>query len=243
MTLTELNSLLIKIIKGYFTQAQVMPANQSFVPSAKKSLVTVAVGNVKRATNPPVKVVDGIPVKFYPACAPLTINLFTGGLQKDIAPGYTPISINTAQDDMLDFADYLNSDHIIQLCHEHDIALLIPDTVQDLTGIVNDTNYRFRAMMEATVCFTMASIGYTGILDDDSVVHKRINPDGTEDIYTGGDIQADDVVSIDPTIKPTPSGGGGVIDDGTGDNDSSLLPNELPQFVRTAQKTPLSRVI
>ena len=53
-------------------------------------------------------------------------------------------------------------------------------------------------MLEIAVYFTMTAIGITGTLDIDSVKHSD-----DED-----DIQADDVVKIEPQVTPTPSGGG-----------------------------------
>ena len=44
----------------------------------------------------------------------------------------------------------------------------------------------------------MVAVGFTGSLDMDSVKHA----DGEDDI------QADDVIKIEPQVTPTPSGGG-----------------------------------
>ena len=109
---------------------------------------------------------------------------------------------------MLGFASFLNSEYVIQWCHRHDLALVVPPTVQNLTGLINDTNYEFRSMLEISARFTMTAIGYTGTLSPDSVKHITIGPDGTPEEVSGGDIQADDVTRLDPTIEPTPSGGG-----------------------------------
>lgn len=99
---------------------------------------------------------------------------------------------------MLAFESFLNSPFVTQWCHQHDIAIVVPTAVQDLTDLVHDTNYEFRAMLEIAVYFTMTAIGITGTLDIDSVKHS----DGEDDI------QADDVINIEPQVTPTPSGGG-----------------------------------
>ena len=114
---------------------------------------------------------------------------------------------------MLAFASFLNSEYVVQWCHERDIAIVVPPTVQDLTGLIHDSNFEFRAMMEITVYFTMTAIGYTGTLAPESVKHSGtiVDPETGEEKpyeYEGGDIQADDVSELVPAIKPTPSGGG-----------------------------------
>lgn len=208
MTVAELKRLLKELTELYFTGATVTYTKQSFAVKPTKPLVTITLGSVDRPLNPPMKVIDGRPVALYPATMPVQIDLFTQGRQTEIGPGYTPIVEDTAEDDMLGFASFLNSEYVIQWCHRHDLALVVPPTVQNLTGLINDTNYEFRSMLEISARFTMTAIGYTGTLSPDSVKHITIGPDGTPEEVSGGDIQADDVTRLDPTIEPTPSGGG-----------------------------------
>lgn len=197
MTLSELKKLLVQLTQTYFAGATVTYAKQSFVAKPGSPLVTLTTGSVNRSRNPPVKIIEGTPVAFYPASVPVQIDLFTHGRQEEVAPGFTPIAENTAEDDMLAFESFLNSPFVTQWCHQHDIAIVVPTAVQDLTDLVHDTNYEFRAMLEIAVYFTMTAIGITGTLDIDSVKHS----DGEDDI------QADDVINIEPQVTPTPSGG------------------------------------
>ena len=186
MTFSELKKLLVQLTQTYFAEATVTYAKQSFVAKPGSPLVTLTTGSVNRSRNPPVKIIEGTPVAFYPASVPVQIDLFTHGRQEEIAPGFTPIAENTAEDDMLAFESFLNSPFVTQWCHQHDIAIVVPTAVQDLTDLVHDTNYEFRAMLEIAVYFTMTAIGFTGTLD----------------------IDADDVIEIEPQVTPTPSGGG-----------------------------------
>jgi hypothetical protein len=208
MTLSELRTEIRQLTELYFTGATVRFAKQSFTVKADKPLVLLTVAPVSRPMNPPVKVIDGRPVAFYPASTTIQVDLFTNGEQREIAPGFTPVAENTAEDDLLAFASFLNSEYATQWCHKRDIAIVVPQTVQDVTGLVNDTNFEFRAMMEVTVYFTMTAIGYTGTLAPESVKHSGVNPDDGEPYETeGGDIQADDVTSLVPEFKQTASGG------------------------------------
>lgn len=213
MNLSELKLLIKQLTELYFTGATVTYAKQSFAAKPVNPLVTLTTGAVSRPMNPPVKIIDGRPVCFYPASVPIQIDLFTHGRQTEVAPGITPIVENTAEDDMLAFTAFLNSEYAVQWCHKRDIAIVVPATVQDLTGLIHDTNYEFRAMAEIVVYFTMAAIGYTGSLTPESVKHTGA---GGEEI-SGGDIQADDVTALKPEISQTPSGGGN--SEMTGDED------------------------
>lgn len=208
MNLSELKELIKQLTEMYFAGATVTYAKQSFVAKPANPLVTLTTGAVSRPMNPPVKIIDGRPVSFYPASVPIQIDLFTNGRQTDLAPGFTPIAENTAEDDMLSFANFLNSEYAVHWCHGHDIAIVVPNTVQDLTGLIHDTNYEFRAMVEITVYFTMTAIGYTGTLSPDSVKHSGGGESGNPAEPGGGDIQADDVTALMPEISQTPSGGG-----------------------------------
>lgn len=213
MKVLELRDLLLEITKVYFSQATVRYTKRSFASKPTNPLVTLTMGTVRRATNPPTRIIDGRPVSFYPATVNVQIDLFTNGRKTDLGPGVTPIVDNTAEDDMLSFMEFLNSDYAVQWCHRHDIAIIVPNTVEDLTGVVSDTSYDFRAMAEIMVNFTMEAIGYTGTLTPESVKHvaSETNPaPGHEpgEEYYGGDIQADDVTEVIPATEVTPSGGG-----------------------------------
>lgn len=200
MKVSEVKEEIRRLAELYFTGATVTFTKQSFLAKPMKPLVTLSSGAVSRVSYPPMKVLDGRPVFFYPASVPIQIDLFTRGRMKKPEPGMMLVAENTAEDDLLGFADFLNSEFVTQWCHEKDIAILLPDTVQDLTGLLNDTNYEYRAMLEITVYFTMPAIGYTGTLAAESVKH--------EDGNGGGDIQADDVSALEPIVQTTPSGGG-----------------------------------
>lgn len=100
MTLAELKKLLVQLTQTYFAGATVTYAKQSFVAKPGSPLVTLTTGSVNRSRNPPVKIIEGTPVAFYPASVPVQIDLFTHGRQEEVAPGFTPIAENTAEDDM-----------------------------------------------------------------------------------------------------------------------------------------------
>lgn len=193
MKINELKNELYFLTKEYFAGATVIFAKQSFMPKPDVPLVTISMGTISRPLNPPTRIIDGRPVASYPASVKVQFDLFTKGKKSFLAEGMTPVIENTVLDDMLGFAVFLNSEYAIQFCSRNDIAIVIPNTVEDLTDIVSDTNYKFRAMLEVTVYFTMDAIGYTASLAIESI-------EQSENENTG--------LIVEPVIEQTASGGG-----------------------------------
>lgn len=203
MTVSELRTLLRQLTSMCFSKATVIFSGQSFIAQPETPLVTITVGSVQRPLNPPTKLIDGKPVAFYPATVPVQIDLYTNGKQTEIASGFTPIAENTAEDEMISFSNFLNSLYVIDWCNHRDIAIVVPNVVQDLSGLVHDTNYQFRAMLEITVYCTMTAIGYTACIDPEgSIKHEGVDSDGKHYEYIGGGVQDDDVIGIKPVLKP-----------------------------------------
>lgn len=213
MDVGEARKVIYDLTKFYFQNAAVTYAKQSFRVKPTKPLVTLSFGSITRPLNPPVKVIDGRPVSFYPSTMMVQIDLFTKGKQRNIAEGITPVMENTAANDLMKFADFLGSEYAVQYCHKKDIAIVLLNTVQDLTDLINDTNFEYRAMLELELRFTSYAIGYTGTLSIESVKHETVDPITGEPV-SGGDIQ-DDVSELLPEVETTISGGGndGIIED------------------------------
>ena len=189
MTFGTLKKLIRQLTELYFTGATVRYSEQNFTPKPSSSLVTLTFGSVNRPRDPPMRFIDGHPVSYYPASVPVQIDLFTNGRQEETEPGFTPIVENTAEEDLLSFSSFLNSPYATQWCDHENISIVIPNEVRDLTGLIHDTNYEFRASFEISVYFTMEAIGYTGTLDLSSI--KPGEPE-----------------TIEPESTMTPSGGG-----------------------------------
>lgn len=206
MDVGEARKVIYDLTKFYFQNAAVTYAKQSFRVKPTKPLVTLSFGSITRPLNPPVKVIDGRPVSFYPSTMMVQIDLFTKGKQRNIAEGITPVMENTAANDLMKFADFLGSEYAVQYCHKKDIAIVLLNTVQDLTDLINDTNFEYRAMLELELRFTSYAIGYTGTLSIESVKHETVDPITGEPV-SGGDIQ-DDVSELLPEVETTISGGG-----------------------------------
>ena len=176
MNVTEARATVKKLTEMYFANAKVVYAKQSFMSKPEKPLVMLSFGSVNRPLNPPSIIFDGYPVSFYPSTMQVQIDLFTLGNKKELKKDVYVME-NTAENDMLLFFNFLNSPYAVRYCNEHDIAIVLNNSVQDLTGIINDTEYEFRAMLEFEVRFTQLAVGDTGTLSPDNI--KKDNEGNT----------------------------------------------------------------
>lgn len=143
-----------QLTEDFFKGYSVVFANQSRVAKPEIPLVTILPGNVKRpqAANHTVK--RGVLVGYYESRLTFTVDLFTNGKPIEDDDGDVVAYENTAMDELLEFADYLNSPKCVAWCHERDVSILIETDAQDLTGAVNDNNYEYRARLEVLFSFT-----------------------------------------------------------------------------------------
>lgn len=186
MNISEARNCILELAQYYFQKAKVVFAKQSFAVKKNNPLVTLSFGSINIPLNPPTKVIDGRPVSFYPTTMMVQIDLYTPGRKIEIASDVTPVMENTAVEDLLAFVNFLNSEHVIQYCHQKDIAIVIPNTVQDLTDLINDTNYQYRAMVEIEFRFTSVAVGYTGTLSHASIKDDSLVVPKVEETASGG---------------------------------------------------------
>ena len=187
MRVSQAKELFRSLTVRYFTGAEVTFTRQSRVAKPQLPLVTLTIGNVQRPLDPPCKWIDGEPVGYYPSRLSIQVDLFTHGAPvNDDETGETVAYENTAMDDMLAFADFLGSPYVVGWCHRNDTTVLIDGEIRDLTGLVNDNNYEFRAQMSVLFFFTQQTVGHAAVLSESSV-------------------QEDDII---PKFEQTSSGGG-----------------------------------
>lgn len=167
MNVNEVRKAILELAQLYFKGATVTLARQSRIAKQGVPLVTIYTGVVNRPLYPPTQIIDGVPVSYYPSSVTVQIDLFTKGRKVDTEEGSTPIMENTAVDDLAAFVSFLNSEYVVQYCNKKDISIVVPNAVQDLTGLIDDTNYEYRAMVEVTVNFTTRAIGITGTMSAD----------------------------------------------------------------------------
>ena len=159
----EAKELFRQLTEDFFEGYTVIFANQSRIAKPAIPLVTIRPGNVRRpqAANNEVND-DGNVIGYYLSTIPMTIDLFSNGTAIEDDDGNVVAYENTAIDEMTSYADYMNSPKGVSWCHKNDVSILITGEAQDLTGVVNDNNYEYRARLEVLFSFTHNTDAETG---------------------------------------------------------------------------------
>ena len=192
MTYNDARSIIYDATVSYFANATVTMANTKQVKKAKP-MVTMKFGPLQSNTFPNEVEYEGEPCDYYPASAKLEVQLFTNGRQ--LSNGGME---NTAVGDLTDYVNYMTSKMMVVEFGKHDLTVMKAGAVQDVSAIINDTSYEYRAMVEFDVNFTMAVVGYGGILDESSVKMDEPDPEHPGEVLPP---------HIDPVWTETDSGG------------------------------------
>lgn len=232
MRATEVKELFRDLTQRYFAGAWVTFSRQSRAAKPETPLVSITPGNVKRPLNPAYENAGGEMLGYYPSRIQMTVDLFTRGKAVvDDETGKTVAYENTAVDDMLAFADFLNSPHTVDWSNTHDVTLLIEGDVQDLTGLVNDNNYEFRSRLVVMLYFTQRAVGYAAVATEESIQQPAPGGD-TEDPGTPGTPDTPDDPGTPSDTPATP----GTSDSSTSESKKPGISSSVivPQFEQTS---------
>ncbi len=178
MKASEAKELFRQLAESFFEGYTLIFSNQSRIAKPRISLVTLTPGNVSRPQAANNETADGVIVGYYLSKMPIVVDLFTNGAAVEDDDGNVVAYSNSAMDEMLSFADYLNSPKCVAWCNEHDVSILIETDVQDLTGVVNDNNYEYRSRLEVLFYFTQETdknIGDVGYFSGADIENAPIN--------------------------------------------------------------------
>lgn len=226
MTFSEARGHIKNIVKKYFAGATVDFTKRSGSVTPQSPFVRITTGTPARDLFPVERMVNDRLVKYYQTKLPVQIDLFTNGEEGEPDENGFVQMEDTAVDDLTDFLDYLESHYVLHWCDRINASFSVNGPVQPLTGLVTDTDYQFRAMVELTFCFVHKSVGYVGIQDEASIKHpSEITPgtpqnpgetsspvtpsskgDGSEPGYVAPD-DTEEGVTVVPKYKQTSSGG------------------------------------
>lgn len=176
----------------YFSGATVAIANSKQVKKSRP-FVLMNFGPLQMTTFPNERYLDGEPCLYYPASMKLEVQLFTNG--RKLSNGAME---NTAVGDLTDYVNFMMSHYMTVELGRKEMSILSSGPVQDVTTVINDANYEYRAMVEFTVYFTVTSVGYAGILDESSIKTDQTDPENPGKVLPP---------YIDPEWKETDSGG------------------------------------
>lgn len=164
MRVKTARELFRQITKAYFSKSSVIFAQQSRAAKPKLNLVVITPGVVRRPYMANYGNSGAELIGSYETRMSITVDYFCHGLAiVDESTGATVAYENTAMDELIGFANYLNSKYVTDWCYLNDVAITIDDDAQDLTGIVNDNNYEYRARLSVQFYFTQRAVGQAAI--------------------------------------------------------------------------------
>ena len=158
MTLENVKSIIYDITAEFFKGATVIWSEQVNT-KPEPPYITLKTGGIRKTLFP---LVDG-EERAYNCSTTLEINLYTKGQKITVAEGVTGNYKNTATSDLLDFFSFIESDIVVDQLSAYGLDIMLEPPVRDLTGLQNDSKYRYRAMAEATVSFTQYANGPYGV--------------------------------------------------------------------------------
>lgn len=202
MTYTEMKRAVHGITTAYFSGATVEMANTKSTKKGKP-LVKLAFGQAQSTKFPVEKFLDGELCSFYPTTAKLEVQLFTNGVRLP-----NRAMENTAVGDLTDYVNYMMSEMVTNELNQQNLSMMVAGPVQDVTAIINDTSYEYRALVEFDISFTVAAVGFAGVLDESSIKidQPAPGPDPGEPEEPGGPGTPVDPGTPDQPIDPSTPG-------------------------------------
>ena len=146
------------VIAAYFESGEVCWVNQK-MPRPRSPYVTLRLENIRRRQHA-VKHMDtetGYMTEYRETSASLVMDLYEGGLNDD------GVIINTVLDDMESFVQYLESEAVTDMLDAKGIAIAVRDnSIQELTDMLNDAQFRYRARAVFDVRYQNHAVGPYG---------------------------------------------------------------------------------
>ena len=216
MTHGELKAAIEKLVSSYFGTASVVWGSVRGVKPTSP-LIVLNLGAIRRHYLPIRVGVQGVPTDSYASTTTLQVDLYTQGKRVGEIPGVLSPHENTAVNDLTDFLNFLNSVWVDEWCDVHDVSLLA-NNVSDLTEVINDTSWDYRAFLEVEVGFTQTAVGGTATNYEGGVpFHSTGVPKYDDEGYAldrDGNRLPLPPLPLDPDgkpeyppVEPTPSGG------------------------------------
>ena len=161
MNINGVRSAIYEIVSRYFAGATVAWGDTNMT-KPRLPFITLKLGDVKRAMWPNKKYVNGEPLYDYPSQVRLTMNLFKRG-KKALQGSDMAIREDTSESDMMEFANFVNSDWFISWEKGKNIYIRPDGPIRNLSTLINDTSWEYRSMAEFMVAYTEIASGATTV--------------------------------------------------------------------------------
>jgi len=174
MNITEAKEKFRELVAGYFGDGHVF---YSEVKMSKPPMPYLTIQVTRRVKNQfAIKKIDpsnGNERAYWEIKAYIDLNLYSNG--KNVATsGQTPVYLNSTIEDLEDFLKYLDSEAIQEQIYEANMSVMPNGDVTDLTSLLNESQFSFRAMQEFVVTFTDEAEGLYG----QNLISQLPNPSG-----------------------------------------------------------------
>jgi len=163
VTYGELKENIYELVSSYFYKPYTVVWGMAGGVKPKGPLITLKMGDISSPNHPVAENVGGVPVNVYGSATTVQVDLFTRGRALPGETGYTEAAENTAVGELAGFVKFLGSEYADVWREVADVSILT-GTVRDLTELINDASWDFRAMTELEVAFTQTAVGHAGVM-------------------------------------------------------------------------------
>lgn len=159
MNAIDIKEKLYDVARLFFPKIDIVWAEQTNTKPEIPYLM-LRLGDINRRAFP---VEDDDVGRCYHCSTVAEVQLYTNGMTISAAKSATTNYVNTATSDLMDFANFMESEAVLDLLSDPGIEMSLMPPVRDLSSLENDRKYRYRAMAEFTVTFVEKANGWYGI--------------------------------------------------------------------------------
>lgn len=160
MNMSELREKVYELTSMFFAGATIIWSEQ-IATRPKPPYITLKLSGINKPLHPIRNEEAG--AFFYLCGTKLEVNLYTMGKPITIGKNVTGNYENTAQDDLMEFVKFLESPMVLDLLERYNLDIQLMPPIRDLTELMNETHYRYRAMCEFTISYIEVAEGGYGI--------------------------------------------------------------------------------
>lgn len=156
MKIAEAKEEFRKLVADYFGDSHVFYAQTKMV-KLPEPYITIQITGINRQVHESKLIEDSGYVDAYrEIVASVDLNLYTKG--RSIA-GSSTVYANTSLDDLVGFMDYLESEAGIGKQDTAGIAIAVDSQPKDLSALIREAQFQYRAMASFTLRFTDMTYG------------------------------------------------------------------------------------
>ena len=159
MKLAEAKEEFRELVAHYFGSDHVFFANSKMTKMPEPYVTIQFTGVERQVHETKVMSPDGYGWAYREMTASVDLNLYTRGRS---VGGSRTVFINTALDDIVSFLDYLGSDEGFGYQYKRNMAIAVVEQPRDLSALVREAQFQYRAMVGLTVRFTDMTYGGYG---------------------------------------------------------------------------------